>query len=129
MSDESNEHRPGAAAADAPDAAAAAPRLPRPDPLPAWPAVPDDLAEQVRRFFRDGRIEVIPARPAKRGYLLDYLAQCFEPGVRYPEPEVNEVLRRFHEDCAALRRYLVEGLYLTRADGFYWRSGGTVEAG
>ena len=73
---------------------------------------------------------MIPARPAKRGTCWTTYAECFEPGVRYPEPEVNEVLRRFHEDCAALPpRYLVEGLYLTRADGFYWRSGGTVEAG
>jgi hypothetical protein len=37
------------------------------------------------------------------------------------------VLHRFHADHAALRRYLVENDFMTREDGVYWRSGGTVE--
>ena len=45
----------------------------------------------------------------------------------YPEAEVNDVLRRYHDDYAALRRYLVDEGFLTREAGVYWRSGGTVE--
>jgi hypothetical protein len=37
------------------------------------------------------------------------------------------VLRRFHPDVAALRRYLVEEQFLDRRDGRYWRSGGTTD--
>ena len=57
--------------------------------------------------------------------MLDFLAQHFEPGSRYPEPDVNEILRRFHPDVAALRRYLVDEEFLERQDGSYWRAGGT----
>ena len=55
------------------------------------------------------------------------MARTFEPGHRYPEHEVNDVLRTFWPDYAALRRYLVDEGFLDRADGVYWRAGGTVE--
>jgi hypothetical protein len=40
--------------------------------------------------------------------ILERLALEFEPGVRYPEREVNRILRPFHDDHVTLRRYLVE---------------------
>ena len=87
------------------------------------PAVPAEL--QV--FMRDGRLAQIPVKRAKRLLLLDCISQSFEPGRRYSEAEVNAVLRAFHDDHAALRRYLVDEDFLSREDGYYWRSGGTVE--
>ena len=68
--------------------------------------------------------------PSKRGKLLlvlDHIAQDFEPGRTYAEPEVNEVLEGYHDDYAALRRYLVDEGFLSREGGVYWRTGGTVE--
>ncbi len=79
------------------------------------------------RFLRDGRLRSIPTGQAKRRVVLDHLARVFEPGVRYTEAEVNAYLRAFHDDVAALRRYLVDEGYLSRAAGSYWRSGGSVE--
>ena len=40
--------------------------------------------------------------------MLDHVARIFEVGVRYPEGEVNAMLRVFHPDYAALRRHLVD---------------------
>ena len=91
---------------------------------------PDDARqERVLRSFStdDGRLHTIPSRHAKLLVVLDRLAQEFEPGRTYPENEVNKVLQRFHPDCAALRRYLVENDFMTRDGGVYWRSGGTFE--
>lgn len=68
----------------------------------------------------------MPAKQSRRLLLLDTIAQGFEPGVRYPEPSVNEFLAAIHPDFAALRRYLVDEGFLSRAEGEYWRSGGTV---
>lgn len=76
-------------------------------------------------FLRGSTLVAIPARRGKRRVVLDRLAQCFEPGSRYPEREVNDILRTFHPDVAALRRYLVDEGFLDRADGLYWRAGGT----
>ena len=82
-----------------------------------------------RAFFRDGRLESIPAQRAKRLVVLDRLAQEFEPGRRYPEREVNRRLRAYHEDVAALRRYLVDEGFLGRERGEYWRIGGSFPVG
>jgi hypothetical protein len=83
-------------------------------------------AEVLARFLAaDGSLQAIPSKRAKLLVVLDHLAQSFEPGRTYPEPEVNEILLRFHLDVAALRRYLVENDFLTREGGVYWRSGGT----
>jgi hypothetical protein len=81
----------------------------------------------LRAFMnRDGRLLTVPAKRAKRLVVLDHLAQLFEPGERYPEPEVNRRLRAVHDDVAMLRRYLVDEGFLAREAGFYWRSGGSV---
>ena len=51
--------------------------------------------------------------------------------MRYPEKQVSFMLQLIHPDYAAVRRYLVDEDFLTRADGVYWRSGGryAVEVG
>jgi hypothetical protein len=59
--------------------------------------------------------------------VLDQIAMVFEPGRRYDEREVNSLLKAFHHDYAALRRYLVDEGFLTRDSGMYWRVGGTVD--
>ena len=82
----------------------------------------------LRAFLApDGSLSAIPTKIRKRLVVLDLLAQQFEPGRRYEETEVNNALRAYHPDVAALRRYLVEEGFLDRADGRYWRSGGTVD--
>jgi hypothetical protein len=84
-------------------------------------------AAVLRAFFRDGRLVRVPAQRTKRLVVLDMLARDFDPGVRYPEVEVNEKLLAYHPDYAALRRYLVEEDFLARENGVYWRAGGSVE--
>jgi hypothetical protein len=84
--------------------------------------------ERVLRAFigQDGRLLAMPAKHSKRLIVLDLVARVFEPGVRYPETEVNALLRAFHDDVAMLRRYLVDEEFLARDHGVYWRTGGTV---
>ena len=85
--------------------------------------------DTVLRAFvgADGRLSSIPTKLAKRLVVLDLLAQDFELGEIYDEAQVNEILQRRHPDHAALRRYLVDEGFLSRRDGTYWRSGGTVD--
>lgn len=96
--------------------------------LPPEPVVHDPgTASLLRGFFSQGRLTHVPAAHAKRMVVLDYLAQSFEPGVRYEETKVNRILGNFHDDYAALRRYLVDGGFLSRSENIYWRTGGSVE--
>jgi hypothetical protein len=89
-----------------------------------------DLPDQLRPFVRNGRITLMPAKHTVRLLLLDLVAQAFEPGRRYDEASVNEILKGLYDDHATLRRYLVDEELLSRTpDGTYWRSGGTVPVG
>lgn len=80
-------------------------------------------SRDVSALFSHGRLTAIPRRPARRQQLLVHLTETlFERDRSYTEPEVNEALRTVHEDCAALRRYLVVGGLLTRTrDGAGYR--------
>ena len=89
--------------------------------------VPDEARKVLRAFVVDGRLQSIPVAAAKRTVVLDWLAQDFEPGKTYSEQMVNLILGKRHADTAALRRHLVDAGFLDRAEGQYWRSGGTVE--
>ena len=87
-----------------------------------------DRAAVLRAFLGpDGRLVRVPAKRSKRLVVLDLLAQEFAPGETFTEDEVNRRLRRFHDDVASLRRYLVDEGFLSREHGWYWRSGGTFE--
>ena len=86
-----------------------------------------DPPTELRAFVRDGRITAMPAKRTRRRLLLDEVAQAFEPGRRYPESVVDEILKAVFDDHCTLRRYLVDEAFLSRtADGVYWRAGGTV---
>jgi predicted transcriptional regulator len=71
----------------------------------------------------DGRIKAFPTQEKKFLVLLRYVLQAFEPGVRYSERQVNEILSRYNEDTARLRRSLVEFKFMARegGGGDYWR--------
>jgi len=71
----------------------------------------------------DGRLKAIPTQQKKLLAVLRYVVREFEPNVRYSEEKVNEILDRFHEDYARLRRELFEFGFMDRegGGGNYWR--------
>lgn len=80
-------------------------------------------ARQVSDLFSHGRLTTIPRKAARREQLLHHLALTLFASDRvYTEFEVNEALRTVHDDCSALRRYLVEaGLLVRPKDGSSYR--------
>ena len=89
-----------------------------------------ELEKVIRAFVKDGRLVSIPAKPSKRELLLPWLLDhCFPEDRDYEEKEINQRLALMYPDVSALRRYLVDEGFLDRAEGVYWRSGGTVTAG
>lgn len=78
--------------------------------------------DKVLRSFLEGeRLKEIPASRKKRLVILKWLARQFEPEVTYPERSVNEIIQRFHPDCATLRRELIGYQMMQRENGLYWR--------
>ena len=69
----------------------------------------------------DGKFKILPAQRKKLEALLGYVQQAFEPGRRLAEKQTNEILARFHEDTATLRREMIGYGLLKREEGIYWR--------
>jgi hypothetical protein len=84
----------------------------------------DEFEVKTLRAYisRDGTLKNIPTQHKKLMAVLNYLVKNFQPGVKYPENQVNQMLRRYHEDTAALRRYMVDNKLLSREKGIYWRT-------
>ena len=97
---------------------AARERPPRERELPGATA---GQARVLRNFVEDGRLKSIPVKASQRRVVLEYLATRFDGDVEYTEPQVNELLHRFHADYASLRRYLVDEGLLSRTAGRYRR--------
>jgi hypothetical protein len=74
----------------------------------------------LRQSFEGERLKQIPTSRKKRDVILNWLASRFEMGTRYPEAEVNAIIKRHHEDSATLRRELIDGGWMERESGVYW---------
>lgn len=72
---------------------------------------------------RDGSLKTIPAQQKKLEAVLRHIVKAFEVNKKYSEKKVNEILSRYHEDTASLRRELVGYKLMKRegGGGDYWR--------
>ena len=68
----------------------------------------------------DGSFKMLPTQRKKLDAVLQYIVKAFMPGVKYREKEVNEILIKYHEDFAFLRRELCDSHLMARKNGEYW---------
>lgn len=76
----------------------------------------------LRTWVKNGRLVDIPAQEKKKQVVVRWLAEQIDPERRWTEREFNQWLAQFNEDYATLRRYLVDGGYMARENGIYWRT-------
>jgi hypothetical protein len=81
----------------------------------------DPDAKVLRTYLLDGRLKQIPSKRSKRDVVLRHLIESFEGERVYNEREVNEILARFHEDVATLRREFIAAGLMVRHRGMYAR--------
>jgi predicted transcriptional regulator len=85
----------------------------------------DAFGRKVLETFTtpDGRIKSFPVQEKKFLVLVRHVLKAFDPGVRYTEKRVNQILANFNEDTAKLRRALVDYRFMARegGGGKYWR--------
>lgn len=84
----------------------------------------EDVRKVLQNYLNaDGTLKQIPPMGNKLLIILNFIVDVFPYDTNFTEKEVNTILRRFHVDTAALRRYLVDyGLMARESDGTrYWR--------
>jgi predicted transcriptional regulator len=69
----------------------------------------------------NGRLKVIPSQRKKREVVLKHILKSLEPGMHYTEKQVNDILMRYHDDVATLRREMIMYKLMQRSEGEYWR--------
>ena len=95
-----------------------------PEKLARAPATADKEPSEARvlkSFIVDGRLVKIPESQAKREVVLRWILDQLEDR-RYREREISEVLKRFHDDYATLRRELINHRLMKREGGIYWKT-------
>ncbi len=75
----------------------------------------------LQTYLIGDQLTKIPETRKKRDVILNWLATQYEEGVRYPEAEVNAIIKRYHPDTATLRRELIGNKLMQRENGVYWR--------
>ena len=95
---------------------------------PERPVSEQELSDYDRKVLAtfttsDGRIKTFPMQERKFRVLLRHVLHSFSHGVRYTEKRVNEILSKYNDDTARLRRWLVDFGYMAREGGGskYWR--------
>ena len=80
------------------------------------------MTEQIDQFFRpDGSLFSIPVKSAKKLAVLQHIARDLSPDTKYPEKELNQLIAKYHDDTAAIRRHMIEFGILDRdSESFYW---------
>ncbi|MCM3594726.1 metalloregulator ArsR/SmtB family transcription factor [Metabacillus idriensis] len=68
---------------------------------------------------KDGKLKTIPPQRKRRLIVLYHLAKGFEAGKKYPEKEINEYIKRFHEDFATIRREFIVNHIMYRENSIY----------
>ena len=77
---------------------------------------------QIDQFFRaDGTLIAIPVKSAKKIAVLHHIAKDLSPAERYPEKVLNQIISKYHDDTAAIRRHMIEyGILERDAESVYW---------
>ena len=67
------------------------------------------MTEQIDQFFRpDGTLISIPVKLAKKLAVLRHIASDLSLDTKYPEKQLNQIIAKYHDDTAAIRRHMFE---------------------
>ncbi|MBD2867507.1 DUF2087 domain-containing protein [Paenibacillus arenilitoris] len=74
----------------------------------------------IRNFFTaDGRLKHVPVQLKKKLIVLQHLAEQLAKGKPYTEKEINEFIKRYHDDFATIRREFIMHQLMFRENDVY----------
>jgi DNA-binding MarR family transcriptional regulator len=74
----------------------------------------------LKSFFDEaGRLKTIPAQRKKRLVVFEHMLRGLTAGRTYTEAEINDYIKKYHEDYATIRREFIANHYMYREQGLY----------
>jgi hypothetical protein len=85
----------------------------------------DETQKIINTFFISTDpyvLKAFPPKEKKKLVILRVIAEHFEKGKIYREPEINEILQLIYDDYVTIRRYLIEYGFMERTQDCrqYW---------
>lgn len=74
----------------------------------------------LNTFIQKGKLTRMPAQYKKRWIVLEQVLNKFQPGRKYLEQEVNEIIGSFYGDHCTIRRFFIDERVMEREQGTYW---------
>ncbi|MGE5458096.1 MAG: metalloregulator ArsR/SmtB family transcription factor [Methanococcaceae archaeon] len=74
----------------------------------------------LKTFFKRNKIQKLPVQHKKKIIILEELLKKFEPGKKYKEEAVNEIILNHYEDYCTVRRLFIEEGMMQRENQVYW---------
>ncbi|QQE77188.1 metalloregulator ArsR/SmtB family transcription factor [Alicyclobacillus sp. SO9] len=74
----------------------------------------------INNFFTlDGVLKQIPAQRKRKLVVFEHMIKELEPGRKYAENEINDYIKRFHEDYCTIRREFIINHFMYREKNVY----------
>ncbi|MCH1627563.1 metalloregulator ArsR/SmtB family transcription factor [Fredinandcohnia quinoae] len=67
----------------------------------------------------EGRLKTIPSQKKKRIIILEHIVRGLVIGKKYSEKELNEHIKKYHDDFATIRREFIMNHFMYRENGIY----------
>ena len=87
----------------------------------AGKAVPDFTEQVLDQYIKGRKLKRLPTNAKERVVILKWMANHFEINKKYSESRVNDIILHHYGRQEMMRRYLLDGRYLKRTGGIYWR--------
>jgi hypothetical protein len=92
--------------------------------------LPEAERKVLRTFFDGPRLISIPAQRKKKEIVFEEILRRIPRRKEYGEQELSRYIEAIHPDFCTIRRELIMGRYMTRADGRYqWTDRGRAAVG
>ena len=84
------------------------------------PAEQKERNKVIETFFdANGRLKALPAQRKKKLFIFEHLLSGLEAGRLYPEKELDEYIKQYHEDYCTIRREFIINRYMSRDNNIY----------
>ncbi|WP_144549381.1 metalloregulator ArsR/SmtB family transcription factor [Bacillus sp. X1(2014)] len=70
-------------------------------------------------FSKTGKLKNIPAQRKKKLIVFEHMIRGLKMGEKYEEKQLNEFIKKFHDDYATIRREFIINHYMFRENGIY----------
>lgn len=88
---------------------------------PQYTKIPiEDKDKVIQNFFtEEGELKELPAQRKKKLIVLEELVSGLEIGRTYDEADINQYIKKYHDDTATIRREFITGHFMHRENGKY----------